>query len=417
MPLLHSLRAIHIRTLTFGYRRCSILVVWNRFSESLRLVGSEQDLCEDVLFINEKQENGTVCFLVQAKTSRGESLNRAVYAILAAVLFGAATPFAKILLSEVQPVLLAGLLYLGSGLSLMLVYFTWDRTRNVEPPLLHSDVYWLAGAVLCGGILAPALLMIGLSKLTASSASLLLNLEAVFTAVLAWFAFREHFSIRTVLGMSLIVAGGMILSWPKAGFLLPLGSVAVVGACLCWGIDNNLTQKVSAGNPVFIAAIKGIVAGFVNLGIGIWLGSTLPSFPVLAGSVAVGFLGYGLSLVLFVLSLRHIGTARTGAYFSVAPFVGAVVSIVVLHEPFGATLLVVAMLMGTGIWLHLTEKHLHEHLHGLVTHCHSHSHGSHHRHEHEFLVDEVSRHTHRHVHDPSSHDHDHYPDIHHRHEH
>lgn len=344
-------------------------------------------------------------------------MNKAICAILAAVLFGAATPFAKVLLGEVPPIYLAGLLYLGSGLSLMLVYLVWDRTRNVEPALVPSDAYWLAGAVLCGGIFAPALLMLGLSKLTASAASLLLNLEGVFTALLAWIAFREHFSIRTVLGMSLIVAGGVILSWPEAGFALPLGSVAVVCACLCWGIDNNLTQKVSAGNPVFIAAIKGIVAGFVNLGIGIWLGSTLPSLSVLASSIVVGCLGYGVSLVLFVLSLRHIGTARTGAYFSVAPFVGAGISIMVLHDPFALNLVVVAILMGTGIWLHLTEKHVHEHYHGLVTHFHSHSHGSHHRHEHEFLVDEVSRHTHRHVHDPLSHDHDHYPDIHHRHEH
>jgi drug/metabolite transporter (DMT)-like permease len=346
-------------------------------------------------------------------------LNKAIYAILAAVLFGAATPFAKILLGEVQPVFLAGLLYIGSGLSLSLFYLLRDRSKNVEPPLVASDIPWLAGAVLFGGIIAPVLLMIGLSKITASAASLLLNLEGVFTALLAWFAFREHFSVRTILGMILIVAGGVFLSWPETRFALPLGSVAVVGACLCWGIDNNLTQKVSAGNPVFIAAIKGIVAGFVNLGIGIWLGSTLPSLSVLASSIVVGCLGYGVSLVLFVLSLRHIGTARTGAYFSVAPFVGAAISVVVLHEPFGATFFVVAILMGTGIGLHLTEKHLHEHFHGLVTHCHSHSHGSHHRHEHEFLVDEDkdSRHAHLHVHDPLSHDHDHYPDIHHRHEH
>ncbi|MDA8406603.1 MAG: DMT family transporter [Deltaproteobacteria bacterium] len=344
-------------------------------------------------------------------------MNQAIYAILAAVLFGAATPFTKVLLSETQPIFLAGLLYLSSGLGLMLVYFAWDRTRNSESPLAHSDVFWLAGAVLCGGILAPALLMVGLSKLTASSASLLLNLETVFTAVLAWIAFREHFSIRTILGMSLVVAGGVILSWPEAGFELPLGSVAVVGASLCWGIDNNLTQKVSAGNPVFIAAIKGIVAGCVNLGIGISLGAVFPSCSVLAGSIAVGCLGYGVSLVLFVLSLRHIGTARTGAYFSVAPFVGAAISVTVLHEPFGATLLVAVILMGTGIGLHLTEKHVHEHVHGLITHGHSHSHGSHHVHEHEFLVYEVFQHTHRHVHEPMSHDHDHYPDIHHRHDH
>jgi drug/metabolite transporter (DMT)-like permease len=350
---------------------------------------------------------------------RSKVLNRAIYAIVAALLFGAATPFAKVLLSEVHPVFLAGLLYLGSGLSLMLVYLLRDRPQNKERPMLASDVPWLAGAVLFGGIIAPVLLMAGLSKIAASAASLLLNLEGVFTALLAWIVFRENFSARTVVGISLIVAGGVILSWPEAGFAFPLGAVAVVGACLCWGIDNNLTQKVSAGSPVFIAAIKGIVAGTVNLSIGISLGAVFPSVSVSAVSIAVGCVGYGVSLVLFVLSLRHIGTARTGAYFSVAPFVGAVVSIIVLHESLGANLFVVAILMGTGVWLHLTERHLHEHAHGTITHLHSHSHETHHRHDHDFCVDEGedSRHTHLHIHEPLSHTHAHYPDIHHRHDH
>jgi drug/metabolite transporter (DMT)-like permease len=218
--------------------------------------------------------------------------------------------------------------------------------------------------------------------------------------------------------MCLIVAGGAILSWPEAGFEVPVGSVAIVGACLCWGIDNNLTQKVSAGNPVFIAAAKGIVAGSVNVSIGISLGASIPSFPALAGSMAVGCLGYGVSLVLFVISLRHIGTARTGAYFSVAPFVGAAVAIVLLNEPVGANFGIVAVLMGAGIWLHLTEKHFHIHTHDMIVHSHSHEHGTHHDHEHEFEVDDDSSgHTHQHVHEPVSHEHHHYPDIHHRHDH
>jgi len=345
-------------------------------------------------------------------------LNKAVYAILAAALFGAATPFAKVLLSEVQPVLLAGLLYLGAGLSLMLVYLIQDRSRDSEPPLATTDVPWLAGAVLCGGILAPVLLMLGLSRIEASAASLLLNLEGVFTALLAWIAFREHFSVRTIAGMGLIVAGGVILSWSETGFEFPFGSVAVAAACLFWGIDNNLTQKVSAGNPVFIAAIKGIVAGCVNLSIGMYLGAAFPSLPVLVGSIAVGCLGYGVSLVLFVLSLRHIGTARTGAYFSVAPFVGAAVAIALLHEPIGTNFVVVAILMGAGIWLYLTEKHFHDHSHERIAHSHSHGHGPHHNHEHDSYADKDSPlHTHRHVHEPVTHEHHHYPDIHHRHDH
>jgi drug/metabolite transporter (DMT)-like permease len=329
-------------------------------------------------------------------------LNRAIYAILAAVLFGAATPLAKILLSEVQPVFLAGLLYLSSGLILISVYLLRDPSQDDEPALVLSDVPWLAAAVLFGGIIAPLLLMVGLSKTTASAASLLLNLEGFFTAVLAWSVFKEHFSIRTVVGMALIVTGGVILSWPEAGFALPLGSVAVAGACLCWGIDNNLTQKVSARNPVFIAAVKGIAAGAVNLCIGIWLGGAFPSFSVLAVCIVVGCLGYGMSLVLFVLSLRNIGTARTGAYFSVAPFAGAALSIMFLHEPLEANLVVVAILMGTGVWLHLTEVHLHDHLHGMIIHCHAHSHGTHHRHNHDFCEEGNMHSRHAHFAHPSA---------------
>jgi len=349
---------------------------------------------------------------------RSNVLNQAAYAIFAAALFGAATPFAKILLSEVPPVLLAGLLYLGAGLSLMLVYLIRDRSRDSEPPLARSDAPWLAGAVLCGGIVAPALLMLGLSRIDASEASLLLNLEGVFTALLAWVAFREHFSVRTIAGMGLIVAGGVILSWPEAGLMFPFGSVAVAAACLFWGIDNNLTQKVSAGNPVFIAAIKGIVAGCVNLSIGMAFGATFPSFPILVGAVAVGCLGYGVSLVLFVLSLRHIGTARTGAYFSVAPFVGAAAAIPLLHEPVRIHFVVVAILMAAGLWLYLTEKHFHDHSHERIAHSHSHGHGTHHDHEHDSRADKDSpSHTHWHVHEPVTHEHRHYPDIHHRHDH
>jgi len=218
--------------------------------------------------------------------------------------------------------------------------------------------------------------------------------------------------------MFLIVAGGAVLSWPESGLALPFGSVAILGACLCWGIDNNLTQKVSAGNPVFIAAVKGIVAGSVNVSIGIFLGASIPSLPALTGALAVGCLGYGVSLVLFVVSLRHIGTARTGAYFSVAPFMGAAVAIPLLAEPFGTNLVVVAILMGTGVWLHLSEKHFHLHTHARIIHSHSHDHGTHHGHDHGVEVGADSpQHTHLHVHEPVSHEHHHYPDIHHRHDH
>jgi drug/metabolite transporter (DMT)-like permease len=339
-------------------------------------------------------------------------------ALLAAVLFGASTPFAKVLVGEMRPVLLAGLLYLGSGLGLSTLYMARRRAATTEAPLTRADLPWLAGAVLFGGVLGPVLLMLGLSTTPGSTASLLLNLEGVFTALLAWFAFRENFDRRIALGMALIVAGGVVLSWQGEGGLgLPIGSLLVAGACLCWGIDNNLTQKVSAGDPIQVAAIKGGVAGSVNLAVALSLGAALPALPALGGALLVGFLGYGVSLVLFVLSLRHIGTARTGAYFSLAPFVGAGVALALLREPVGPRFFAAAALMGLGVWLHLTERHEHEHHHERLVHTHRHVHDEHHQHEHPPGMDPTEPHTHEHVHQPMTHSHPHYPDIHHRHGH
>ncbi len=338
-------------------------------------------------------------------------------AILAAALFGASTPCAKLLLGKMPPVLLAGILYLGSGVGLGVVRIIRHR-QNTEAPVSRQDLPWLTGAVFFGGILGPVLLMLGLNTTPASTASLLLNLEGVFTALLAWYAFKENFDRRIAAGMGLIVGGGALLSWQgAAGLTLPLGSLAVAGACLCWGIDNNLTQKVSAGDPFQVAAIKGVVAGTVNLVIALSLGARMPGAQDLAGPLLVGFLGYGCSLVMFVLALRHLGAARTGAYFSLAPFVGAGVSLVLLREPVGPLFLGAAALMGFGVWLHLTEKHEHLHTHEAMEHSHRHVHDEHHQHPHDAAVDPNEPHTHWHRHEPLTHRHPHYPDIHHRHAH
>jgi len=309
-------------------------------------------------------------------------------------------------------------LYLGSGLGLSLLYLFRRGQTPREAPLGRGDLPWLAGAVVFGGILGPVLLMLGLRLTSASSASLLLNLEGVFTALLAWFVFRENFDRRIALGMLLIVAGGVLLSWQGGTSAdLRLGSLAVAGACLCWGIDNNFTQKLSAGDPVQVAAIKGAVAGTVNLTVALSMAARLPAATVILGALIVGFFGYGLSLVLFVLALRHIGTARTGAYFSLAPFVGASASLLLLREPVGLPFLAAAGLMGVGVWLHLTERHQHEHRHERLTHSHRHVHDEHHRHEHPPGVDPSEPHTHEHTHEPLTHSHPHFPDIHHRHGH
>lgn len=345
-----------------------------------------------------------------------------VYALLAAALFGASTPFSKTLLGQVAPVMLAGLLYLGSGLGLLIWFVLRALAAGGKPApgdrLTLPDLPWLGGAILAGGIAGPVLLLIGLRLTPASSASLLLNMETVLTALLAWFVFKENFDRRIFFGMSLIVAAGILLSWDQVPALgVPWGALAIVAACLCWAIDNNLTRKVSASDAVQIAGIKGLVAGAVNFSIALVLGFHLPAASTAWIAGAVGFCGYGLSLVLFVLALRHLGTARTGAYFSAAPFAGAAIALLMLGETPGPVFWVAAALMGAGIWLHLTETHAHMHTHVPMSHAHAHRHDAHHQHTHDFPWDGKEPHSHPHQHAALAHAHPHFPDIHHRHRH
>lgn len=341
------------------------------------------------------------------------------YALGAAALFGLSTPLAKLLLGSVSPVLLGGLLYLGSGVGLIVARLWRDKgwqTSGLQP----GEWPWLAGAVLFGGVLGPLALMLGLQRTAGSTASLLLNLEAVLTAVLAWVVFKENADRRVVAGMLAIVAGSVILSWPTGaatGMGLGWGAGLIALACLCWAIDNNLTRKVSASDALFIAGSKGLVAGCVNVSIAMALGATWPSLPTTLGAMAVGLSGYGVSLFLFVLALRGLGTARAGAYFSVAPFIGALVSLLLLGESVGSAFWLACGLMASGVWLHLTERHEHEHTHEPMEHSHAHLHDDHHQHVHDFEWDRQEPHVHEHKHSAMTHRHPHYPDIHHRHVH
>ncbi|HDL7611049.1 TPA: EamA family transporter [Yersinia enterocolitica] len=335
-------------------------------------------------------------------------------ALTAAVLFGAGTPLAKQLLNTVSPWLLAGLLYLGSGVGLALYRLI---TRPAAVKLPRNELWWFIGAIIAGGIIAPVLLMIGLTGMPASGASLLLNAEGVFTALLAWFAFKENFDRRIALGMIVIVAGAAILSWPgEARFAGLWPTLSILGACFAWGIDNNLTRKVSLTDATWIASVKGLVAGVVNLALAFALGATLPPLPNLAGALLVGFFAYGVSLALFVIGLRHLGTARTGAYFSIAPFLGAALA-VAMGDAVTIPLIVAGLLMAIGIWLHLTEQHEHQHHHDDLLHEHQHLHDEHHQHSHDFPVNADIPHKHPHQHQPMEHSHPHFPDSHHRHKH
>lgn len=335
-------------------------------------------------------------------------------ALGAALLFGAGTPLAKWLLDAVSPWMLAGLLYLGSGIGLTM-YRLLTRAPAVRLP--QKEVLWFVGAILAGGIIGPVLLMIGLSGMPASGASLLLNAEGVFTALLAWFAFKENFDRRIALGMAAIVAGAVVLSWPGDAQFAGLWPIlAILGACFAWGIDNNLTRKISLTDATWIASVKGLVSGVVNLALAFALGASFPALPNLAGAMLVGLLAYGVSLTLFVTALRHLGSARTGAYFSVAPFFGALLA-VLMGESVSIQMIIAGGLMALGTWLHLTERHEHEHVHGEVLHDHEHLHDEHHQHEHNFPVTSGTKHSHPHWHEPTLHTHSHFPDTHHRHAH
>ena len=348
-------------------------------------------------------------------------MNKAIpFALGSAVLFGMSTPLAKELLSTVPAVMLAGLLYVGSGvgLSVFMIGRRLLASGNAALSLpRRGEWLWLAGAIVFGGVAGPVALMYGLMTGAASTAALLLNLEAVFTAVLAWTVFRENFDRRVALGMLAIVAGGVVLAWnPGADGAISSGLLLVAAACLCWAIDNNLTRKVSGSDAMLVSALKGLVAGAVNVGLALVLGQTLPLPGVLGLAMTVGFLGYGVSLVLFVIALRHLGTARAGAYYAVAPFFGAALAVVMQGDPVTLPLISAGLLMAAGVWLHITEHHAHVHVHVQLEHTHAHAHDDHHQHSHD-NASGSEPHTHSHVHTPLAHEHAHYPDVHHRHPH
>lgn len=343
-------------------------------------------------------------------------LNFSIFSALgAALLFGASTPFAKSFIGEISPILLAGLLYLGSGIGLLIVRCVKDKAWQ-STGLLRQDWWVWAVTIFIGGVIAPILLMTGLMYLTAATSSLLLNFEPVMTALLAWIVFREHTSLRMILGMALIILGGVLLSWQySTNQHVWLGTLAIAAACLCWAIDNNLTRKIAGAEVFFLAGSKGLIAGIVNISLALLLNVTLPSWQNISWVLLVGFLGYGISLVLFVLALRDLGTGRAGAYFATAPFIGAIIAVIFFHSSTNLLFWLAAGLMGIGVWLHLTEHHEHIHTHEYLLHSHYHKHDLHHQHEHDFPWDNSKSHSHSHEHHELTHSHQHYPDIHHRH--
>jgi drug/metabolite transporter (DMT)-like permease len=348
----------------------------------------------------------------------------ALLALAAAALFGVSAPLAKLLVAGMHPLLLAGLLYLGSGAGLLAFRLVrLGRATQTEAVLVKADWPWLAGAVLCGGILAPVALMWGLSGIGAAAGSLLLSSEGVLTTLIAALLFREAVGARVGIAALTLFLAGVLLAWngdPRAALLqgaLSPHALAIVGACALWGLDNNLTRRIAAADPVVIAMVKGLAAGAVNCAL--WwafAGAGVPSAQAVFASLALGAVSYGLSLVLFILALRHLGSARTGAHFSTAPFFGALFAILVLHENLTLNLALALALTALAIWLVLSEHHAHAHLHETLEHAHRHLHDAHHQHGHDGS-EGAEPHAHAHIHKPIAHSHPHLPDLHHRHRH
>ena len=350
----------------------------------------------------------------------------ATLAIVSAVLFGASTPLAKLLIGEgIQPQLLAGMFYLGAGLGLATVqgFRAAFGERLSEAPLRRSDVPRLTIAVLVGGTIAPTLLLMGLARTSATAAALLLNLEGVATMAIAWIGFRENVDRRLLIGAAAITAGAVLLSIGTRSAASPaadstlVGSLLIAAACVGWGIDNNVTRGLSGADPVQITMIKGLVAGAINVALALMTGARFPTFlPSLLAAI-VGFVGYGISLVLFVRALRYLGAARTSAYFSTAPFIGALLALALFSGSLTTRIVIAGLLMGWGVYLHLTEQHSHAHVHTEMEHEHSHTHDEHHQHDHRADEPANQPHSHRHRHAPLTHKHPHYPDLHHHHRH
>ncbi|OQA58505.1 MAG: EamA-like transporter family protein [Euryarchaeota archaeon ADurb.Bin294] len=339
-------------------------------------------------------------------------------ALLAATLFGAVIPASRFLLFDIGPVTLAGLLYLGAGAGGLFIRKFTDPEGNTESPIRRNDLPWLLGIIAFGSIIGPILCMVGLTTTSASTASLLLNAELAFTTLIAVIGFREPLGKQGLYAVTAVALGGLILSYDPAGiFGLSAGSILIILACFCWGLDNNFTRVISGKEPAQIVMIKGFVAGIFSICLGYAIGEPAPSLTIIPAVLLIGCLGYGVSIFFVIRAMRVLGSARTGALFATAPFIGLSLSLPLPGENPGLQILLSLPLMAAGAWLIATEEHSHRHIHVSSRHEHRHSHeDGHHNHDHDPAMKGVV-HAHTHEHEQIAHVHPHTPDLHHFHDH
>jgi drug/metabolite transporter (DMT)-like permease len=342
-----------------------------------------------------------------------------IQALIAALLFGASAPLAKLFLGEVEPIPLAAFLYLGSGLGLfgIKLFMRANQRSDREARIKKGDLIWLAGAILAGGVAAPITLLFSLQNTPAATASLLLNFESVATTLIAVFAFKESISRRAWWAVAMITGASIFLSInTSAGWGFSLGALGIIAACILWGLDNNFTRNISARDPLMIVTVKGLAAGSFSLGMALVLGNKLPALGIILGAMALGCLSYGVSIVLFIRAMRGLGAARTSALFGTAPLAGMLLSFIMFRELPGSMFILALPLMALGTFLLVNEEHKHHHVHELTLHEHAHLHDDgHHEHDHDEKA--IREHSHLHTHDETDHEHHHMPDLHHRHAH
>ncbi|MHB8910740.1 MAG: DMT family transporter [Syntrophales bacterium] len=342
-------------------------------------------------------------------------------ALAAAFLFGASAPLSKLLLHDIEPAVMAGLLYLGSGTGVLLFKIlrtSVTGTGDTEAKLAHSDIKWLAAGILSGGVAAPITLLFSLRETPAATASLLLNFECAATTLIAALLFKESISRRAWAAILCITLAGILLSTDFSGsWGLSIGALGVLMACIFWGMDNNFTRNISAKDPLMIVTVKGLGAGSVSLGLGFLLGNPLPGFAAIAGAMLLGCMSYGASIVLFIHAMRGLGAGRTSALFGTAPVTGIILSIILFQETPNWLFMIALPVMIIGAISLATEEHHHEHRHKEIVHEHRHTHDDGHHDGHLREDHPCTAHSHRHIHDGIQHTHHHLPDIHHRHGH